>query len=193
MKKIAWVGIALLGMVALSGSVWAGFTLKAKTSVRGVTPQKYMSVTGVVKSVKKKTLSITTAAGNMRLKKKKTRVVVLKMNKLTQIKGTGKKDPSIEDLLPGKPVRVEYTEKKGKKTKISMKGRLNLPGQMTEEDMLKERLASARAKARRFEQWAKENTISIKNIDSQVDLLDEKTDQLEDELSLIKKNKRRRR
>jgi hypothetical protein len=97
-------------MAALAGSASAGFDLTSKLSDAKKT--KLTSVTGVIKSVNKGTLSVATVAAGG----KQTQVVEVAMDNLTQIKGTGKKNPSYGDLLPGKPVRVDYTENNGAKT-----------------------------------------------------------------------------
>ncbi|MEM7395414.1 MAG: hypothetical protein AAF492_24035, partial [Verrucomicrobiota bacterium] len=61
------------------------------------------------------------------------------------------------------------------------------------ENELKDNLQLARRRVQDFHRWAQRNANEIKNYESQVELLEEKTDQLEDELKLYKKGRKIRR
>lgn len=114
MRKFVCVGIALCGLAALSGSVSAGFDLRAKMNDAKKT--KLMSVTGVIRSVNKNTLSLATMAPANNALKTQTQVIDLTMDELTQVKAAGGKKASIGDLLPGKTVQADYTQANEVKT-----------------------------------------------------------------------------
>ncbi len=119
MKKILGLGIVLAGLVLLGMSAQAAsFGWKKKAKVKKIKDVKVLSVTGVINSLDKNVLKVMTVPKKAVKKKgkKKVLVYVFVMDKLTQMKRADLKKASLEDLVPGKPVKVEYTKHKSKKT-----------------------------------------------------------------------------